>query len=234
MDASIEDRNPVPAASTPERVGWGGAAPAGLGALPLSSCRTLPLALVSLGVGGVFIARLGVPCACEWLTFAFAAGVSPSASGEPTVASPAGRGLRAFREPMAGAACSLGHYRHHRAGDHASRSRPIDTALLTRPETRPMLFRSLALTALAALALPASAKSTRASTGAPGPTCPSRPFIAGRSIDTLEGVDVPDFEAGDGGTESFAVRQDDRLLDPKAEAAIEADGVDMALVGIAS
>ena len=74
MDASIEDRDPVPATASSERAGWGAATLAGLGALLLTSCCILPLALVSLGVGGVFIAQLGALYAYKWLTFTFAAG----------------------------------------------------------------------------------------------------------------------------------------------------------------
>ena len=63
---------PVPATAAFERTGWGAAA-AGLGALLLTSCCILPLALVSVGVGGVFIAQLGALYAYKWLTFTVAA-----------------------------------------------------------------------------------------------------------------------------------------------------------------
>ena len=98
-----------------------------------------------------------------------------------------------------------------------------------------MLVRSLTLAALAGLALPAAAESVRASVTVSGLTCPSCSFIAGRSIDALEGAEVLDFAAGDGGTGTFTVRYDDALLVPKAiEAAVEANGYDAALVGSAS
>lgn len=72
MDASIEGRNLTPATTVSERPGWVAAALAGFGALLLTSCCILPLALVSLGIGGVFIAQLGALYAYKWLTFAFA------------------------------------------------------------------------------------------------------------------------------------------------------------------
>ena len=45
-----------------------------LGALALTSCCILPLVLVSLGVGGVWIAQLTALYAYKWYTFTFAAG----------------------------------------------------------------------------------------------------------------------------------------------------------------
>lgn len=100
MDASIEGRKPASVPSAPERAGWGAAAMAGLGALLLTSCCVLPLALVSLGVGGVFIAQLGALHAYKWPTFAFAAGAlafgfwrayRPVPCGEGACASPVDR-----------------------------------------------------------------------------------------------------------------------------------------------
>jgi len=44
-----------------------------LGALAMTSCCILPLALVSMGVGGVWIAQLTALYAYKWYTFAFAA-----------------------------------------------------------------------------------------------------------------------------------------------------------------
>jgi|TARA_R110002072_G_scaffold121684_5_gene255860 mercuric ion transport protein len=44
------------------------------GALAMTSCCILPLVLVSLGVGGVWIAQLTALYAYKWYTFTFAAG----------------------------------------------------------------------------------------------------------------------------------------------------------------
>jgi len=44
------------------------------GALAMTSCCILPLVLVSLGVGGVWIAQLTALYAYKWYTFSFAAG----------------------------------------------------------------------------------------------------------------------------------------------------------------
>lgn len=44
------------------------------GALAMTSCCILPLALVSFGVGGVWIAQLTALYAYKWYTFAVAAG----------------------------------------------------------------------------------------------------------------------------------------------------------------
>jgi len=43
-----------------------------LGALAMTSCCILPLVLVSVGVGGVWIAQLTALYAYKWYTFAFA------------------------------------------------------------------------------------------------------------------------------------------------------------------
>lgn len=45
-----------------------------LGAFAMTSCCILPLVLVSLGVGGVWIAQLTALYAYKWYTFAVAAG----------------------------------------------------------------------------------------------------------------------------------------------------------------
>ena len=91
------------------------------------------------------------------------------------------------------------------------------------------------LVVLTALALPAAAEPIRVSVTVSGLTCPSCSVIAGRSIDALEGAEVLGFEAGKGGTGTFAVIYDDALLAPAAtEAAIEANGYDAALAGSAS
>ncbi len=45
-----------------------------LGALAMTSCCILPLVLVSLGVGGVWIAQLTALYAYKWFTFSIAAG----------------------------------------------------------------------------------------------------------------------------------------------------------------
>ena len=45
-----------------------------LGALAMTSCCILPLVLVSLGVGGVWIAQLTALYAYKWYTFTLAAG----------------------------------------------------------------------------------------------------------------------------------------------------------------
>lgn len=44
-----------------------------LGALAMTSCCILPLVLVSLGVGGVWIAQLTALYAYKWITFSIAA-----------------------------------------------------------------------------------------------------------------------------------------------------------------
>ena len=98
-----------------------------------------------------------------------------------------------------------------------------------------MLLRSLTLAVLAGLALPATAESVRVSVTVSGLTCPSCSYIAGRSIDALEGAEVLGFDDGDGGTGTFTVRYDDALVAPTAiEAAVEANGYDAALVAAAS
>ncbi|UWQ20091.1 mercuric transporter MerT family protein [Jannaschia sp. W003] len=53
--------------------GWIATGAGVAGALAMTSCCILPLALVSLGVGGVFIGQLGALYAWKWATFAFAA-----------------------------------------------------------------------------------------------------------------------------------------------------------------
>lgn len=60
-------------ATASDRKGWAATGLAALGALAMTSCCILPLALVSLGVGGVFIAELGALYAYKWVTFIFAA-----------------------------------------------------------------------------------------------------------------------------------------------------------------
>lgn len=45
-----------------------------LGAFAMTSCCILPLVLVSMGVGGVWIAQLTALYAYKWYTFTFAAG----------------------------------------------------------------------------------------------------------------------------------------------------------------
>lgn len=57
-----------------ERGAWATTWAALLGALALTSCCILPLALVSLGVSGVFIAQLGALYQYKWITFALSAG----------------------------------------------------------------------------------------------------------------------------------------------------------------
>lgn len=98
-----------------------------------------------------------------------------------------------------------------------------------------MLLRSLILAPLAGLALPATAESVRATVTVSGLTCPSCSYIAGRSINALEGTEVLGFDGGDGGTGTFTVRYDDALLAPKAiEDAVEANGYDATLAAAAS
>lgn len=59
----------------PQRTGfWRGAGPALLGALAMTSCCILPLALVSAGVSGVFVGRLSSLYQFHWYFLAFAVG----------------------------------------------------------------------------------------------------------------------------------------------------------------
>lgn len=67
----------VPAAAqdqTPDTGGRVATAGSLLGALAMTSCCILPLVLVSLGVGGVWIAQLTALYAYKWYTFTLAAG----------------------------------------------------------------------------------------------------------------------------------------------------------------
>lgn len=72
MDTTLE--GPHGPAKDGTGAGWAATLLAGAGALLLTSCCVLPLALVSFGVTGVFIAQFGALYAYKWLTFAFAAG----------------------------------------------------------------------------------------------------------------------------------------------------------------
>lgn len=56
-----------------DRTAWAMTWAALLGALAMTSCCILPLALVSVGVTGVFIAQLGVLYQYKWITFALSA-----------------------------------------------------------------------------------------------------------------------------------------------------------------
>ncbi len=56
-----------------ERKVWASTGGALLGALAMTSCCILPLVLVSMGVGGVWIAQLTALYAYKWYTFAIAA-----------------------------------------------------------------------------------------------------------------------------------------------------------------
>jgi mercuric ion transport protein len=80
-DDSIMARTPVAARGlvaegrqTADRRAWATTSGALLGALAMTSCCILPLALVSLGVTGVFIAQLGALYEYKWITFALTAG----------------------------------------------------------------------------------------------------------------------------------------------------------------
>ena len=222
-----------------ERTGWGAAALAGLGALLLTSCCILPLALVSVGVGGVFIAQLGALYAYKWLTFTFAAAALAFGFRRAYRPRPLrGRNLRSCGGSTADAGRSVGRRRRHRAGDDLSRPRPAVFPLLIRQETDPCRYAPLPLPV--SLPSPPSLSRPPRNRSAPrltvsGLTCPSCSVIAGRSIDALEGAEVLGFEAGKGSTGTFAVIYDDALLAPAAiEAAIEANGYDAALAGSAS
>jgi len=72
---SISQEVPVAAQDqTPDTGGRVATAGSLLGALAMTSCCILPLVLVSLGVGGVWIAQLTALYAYKWYTFTLAAG----------------------------------------------------------------------------------------------------------------------------------------------------------------
>lgn len=123
------DRAHAGNADAGDRKGWAATGLAALGALAMTSCCILPLALVSLGVGGVFIAQLGSLYAYKWVTFALSAAAL-------------GYGFRrAYAPPPpADAACPGG-----------TCARPID-----RRAMRALLWGAAAVV-LAALAFPALA-----------------------------------------------------------------------------
>jgi len=71
MRMSITDQHGTRASEAGQRIATAGSL---LGALAMTSCCILPLVLVSLGVGGVWIAQLTALYAYKWYTFTFAAG----------------------------------------------------------------------------------------------------------------------------------------------------------------
>jgi len=69
-----EQTAPAKAQDTSETGGRVATAGSLFGALAMTSCCILPLALVSFGVGGVWIAQLTALYAYKWYTFTVAAG----------------------------------------------------------------------------------------------------------------------------------------------------------------
>jgi len=71
QSGQLHDRNTD--LMTPKRPSsWKSVGPSALGALAMTSCCILPLGLVSLGVTGVFIGRLGALYQYHWYFLAFA------------------------------------------------------------------------------------------------------------------------------------------------------------------
>lgn len=96
---------------------------------------------------------------------------------------------------------------------------------------RPLVLSTL----LTILAAPAFAEERQANLDVSGLTCPSCSFIAGRSIDALDGAQVLDFAPAGQSTGRFTVVYDDARVTPAAiEAAVEANGYEANLAGAGS
>lgn len=90
----------------------------------------------------------------------------------------------------------------------------------------------LILSLLLLAASPAAAEERRAAVGVSGLTCPSCSYIAGRSIEALDGAEVARFSAGERGTGTFEVVYDDAAVSLDAiVAAVEANGYDAGVLG---